>query len=223
MSKQPVSEQYNDQILRYLDGEMTPKERTAFEDHCKKSATFNRQYIETREVMKTLSQWKTVESPNWIPNRVSKGKTKHRWNQWLSLGLATAAFVLSILPYLHITADGLLIGDNKKHLTISEFKNKMNNIVWDQNEMMENKIEQVRVEQNTNNRTLVMTLVKHFETQRKQDLAQMVSWMSQEKELNSKQQRQIIQWVQNEQYQDSSQLKALWTQVANSNHEVYPK
>ena len=76
-------------------------------------------------------------------------------------------------------------------------------------------------EQRINNRELVVSILSYSEKRRRNDLLQMTSWMTQEKELNSEQQRQIIQWVKKGQKQDSFKLKALWTQVANSNNEVY--
>jgi len=79
----------------------------------------------------------------------------------------------------------------------------------------EDKLKQFKIDQNSNNKLLVVSLFKYAETKRRNDLLQMASWFSRQTELNNEQQRQIVNWVVNEQSQDEEKFNRL---LNSNNH-----
>lgn len=220
MSKQPVFDQTSQKIWDYLNHELSENETVEFEKQLQGSTHLRQQLLESEQILKGMGRWENQPAPDWDPQTFYPRPTKIRWTNWLSLGMATAALVFSLMPYIHIDELGLVIGPPQEYVSKVDFKHQLEDFGWQQSLAVSERIDQLKTDQSINNRELVSSILTYSETRRRNDLLQMASWVSQEKELNTAQQRQIVTWVQNEQQQDNSQLKALWTQVVNQNNEV---
>ncbi len=217
MSEQPLfeKEQQNltERFWKYSHNELSLDEAKAFETSLENSTELQKLFFEFKETMQCLQSWHSVQAPKWNIHRMFPKKAVSGWQFPLTLVLASLALVISLLPYFHITEQGLYVRFSQDYVSSKQLDEKLNHLTEQQLQKFENKLTQLKIAQNSNNKVLVVTLLKYAEQKRRNDLLQMASWFSKQSELNNQQQRQIVNWVANEQQQNEAQITALWNSL----------
>ncbi len=213
MSNQHWSNAETENFWHYLNNEMSIEEKQQFEARLEYSDEFQAKFSEFRTSMETLQQWSPEKAPPWNPKSFFPVKQKRHWQSSLAMVFASMALVFSLLPYIHISDQGIAINFSGDYVSSRELDNRFSEFNLQQSLNFDDKLAQLKTEQNSTNKILVVSLLKYAEQKRRNDLLQMASWFSKQSELNNQQQRQIINWVVNEQHQDEEQINALWNSL----------
>ncbi len=213
MSNQHWSNAETENFWRYLNDEISSEEKQQLEHRLQHSDTLQADFSEFRTSMETLQQWSAKKVPPWNPKHFFPVKQKRHWQSSLALTFATLALVFSLLPYIHISDQGIQLQFSQNYVSARQLDNRFSEFNLQQSINFDEKLAQLKAEQNSSNKILVVSLLKYAEQKRRNDLLQMASWFSKQSELNNQQQRQIVNWVVNEQHQDEEQINALWNSL----------
>lgn len=198
---------------QYQNDEMNVHEKQSFQQALSEYPDLEKQYQDFLKKMALFSQWEDQNPPLWRPESLfPKRPGNFNWSLVPTV-LASLALVFSLMPYIHSDNNGIHFQFSKNYLTKTEFSKKMDDLKLEQTVALDDKLKQFSIDQNANNKLLVVSLLQYAETKRRNDLLQMASWFSKQSELNNEQQRQIVNWVVNEQSQDEEKFNTLWDTI----------
>ncbi len=218
MKQPPFSDIDSENLWAYLDGSLPEEDNIKVENALENSQTLRDELESCRKLSDTFQTFQQQNPPHWKPEAMFRAPVRSNTNTWLSMAMATIALVISLFPYIHINDDNVSIGNNN-FVSEQQLQQSLNDFSWQQNLSINEKLDQLRTNQNTKNQQIVVSLLSYAEKRRRNDLLQMASWFSRQTELNQNQQRQIINWVVNEQQQDQDAITTLFNSI---NDETYP-
>jgi len=210
----------SDTAWAYCLGEMNEADAADFATRIAAEPALARDVADCEALLHKLGGWQNEPMPPWDPRHMVNRQSHHWGLQWLTAAFAAAALVFSLLPHFHASATGIQFTWSGAGISAAQMESRLLQFDSRNKLAVERRIAELREDQTLKNRRLVVSLLTVAEQRRRNDLIQMASWFSQQKELSNRQQRQIVQWVADAQQHDDARINALWTTVSNREESV---